>query len=257
MSTQKIGLSSIDSSEFLMGNKNQQNNSNIVKNKEENKEKEILKILEKNNMPQRHSYFQLRYFVVGKEPTNQAKMWQCLREIRARKSSLDSIELEYEEQKDNLEMLEIEEKTIEINKNKTENKELFNLIEKENEIKKRKITRKKKSIIGNMAELLNKKKYIKEELDFFLEMFKAIEKTEPLKSLDDVESQKNYWSEKLTQKLNLKLLSGSAIDNELIETIVSLPDDMAIKKQVINTLTLRQEQIIKKIEENKGKINGN
>lgn len=257
MSTQKIGLSGIDSSEILMGSKKKQENL-------ENKKIEIFNLLEKNKMPQRHSYFQLRYFVIGKEPTNQSKMWQCLREIRARTSSLEGIELEYEEQKDALELLEIEEKTLEINKKSTKNTEsianiteLDNLKQKENEIKIRKIKRKKKSIISNMVELLNKKKYIEEELNFFLEMFKAIERVEPLRSLDDVEAQKNYWSEKLTQKLNLKLLSGGSIDNELIETIVALPDDMTIKKQVINTLTLRQEQIVKKIEENKGKLNGN
>ena len=35
--------------------------------------KEMSKILE-HQLPERHSYFQLRYFLIGKEPTNQSKI---------------------------------------------------------------------------------------------------------------------------------------------------------------------------------------
>ena len=50
----------------------------------------------KNEVVQRHSYFQLKYFLIGKEPTNQAKMWQCLRELKTRRQSLKAISLEIE-----------------------------------------------------------------------------------------------------------------------------------------------------------------
>jgi len=243
MSNHQIGLSGIESQE------------DVTLGKEQKKE-EISRILEKN-MPQRHSYFQMRYFIIGKEPTNQSKMWQCLREMKTRKESLESIELEVEDQKDTLDLLGIEEKAILIGKIEEENKEIKLLREEENKIKIKKVKRKKKAIKSNIVQLLNKKKYIEEELNFFLEMFKTLEKVEPLKDLDDLESQKAYWSERLAQKLNMKMLLGGQLESELVETIVALPDDMEIKKQMLGTLTLRHNQITKKIEENKGKMNGN
>ena len=56
----------------------------------------------------RHSYFQLKYFVIGKEPTLQAQMWQCLRELQARKETIDSLALEIEDTKDQIELLDVE-----------------------------------------------------------------------------------------------------------------------------------------------------
>lgn len=243
MSNHQIGLSGIKSEEDVtLGKKS--------------KREEISKIIEKS-VPERHSFFQLRYFVIGKEPTNQAKMWQCLREIKARKDSLDSIELEIEEQKDTLELLELEEKVLDLNNFKEDTAEINELKSQENRIKVKKAKRQKKSTTSNIAQLLNRKKYIEEELEFFLEMFKTLETVEPLKSLDDVNAQKEYWAEKLTQKLNLKMLLGGQLESELVETIVALPDDMNIKKQILNTLTLRHEQLVKKIEGNRGQLNGN
>ena len=65
--------------------------------------KEILK----NEIAERHSYFQMKYFIINKEPTIQSKMWQCLREIKTRHESLESIMLEIDEGKDNLELIDI------------------------------------------------------------------------------------------------------------------------------------------------------
>ena len=58
-------------------------------------------------MAERHSYFQMKYFIVNKEPTTQSKMWQCLREIKSRYESLQALDLEVDESKDNLELIDI------------------------------------------------------------------------------------------------------------------------------------------------------
>jgi len=243
MSNHEIGLSGIESQE------------DVEFGEKEGKKDEISRILEKN-LPQRHSYFQLRYFVIGKEPTNQSKMWQCLREIKTRKESLDSIELEVQEQIDALELKEIEEKVLRMESPMaSSNLEVSELRGKEKEIKLRKVKRQKKAAKSNIIQLLSRKKYIEEELSFFLEMFKALEKTEPLKDLDDLEAQKAYWSEKLAQKLNMKMLLGGQLESELVETIVALPDDMEIKKRILSTLAMRHESIVKKMED-KGTANG-
>ena len=55
----------------------------------------------KNEPVNRHSYVQLKYFLIGKEPTIQAKMWQCIKELKTRRDSLNALELIHD--KDRLE----------------------------------------------------------------------------------------------------------------------------------------------------------
>jgi hypothetical protein len=196
----------------------------------------------KQEIAQRHSYFQLKYFVIGKEPTVQSKMWQCLRELKSRKESLDSIELEIEESKDKLELIDIS-----IQKNNLEHSETDKLTQRENEIKIRQIERQKKALQANQIQLAERKKWIYEEAQFFLETFKNLLKVEPLKHFDDITSQKQYWTERLSQKLNLKMLTNNQLDTELIETIIALPDDMPIKKQTLGTLELRHASMVNQL----------
>jgi len=49
------------------------------------------------------------------------------------------------------------------------------------------------------------------------------------------------------------MILGGRLDNELVETVVALPDDINVKKQILNTLNLRHAQIIKNLEQNKEK----
>ena len=210
--------------------------------------KEELSRILKNEVAERHSYFQLRYFLIGKEPTIQSKMWQCIKELKIRKEALDSLELEYQEQKDKLELLGIEESLSEIEKFETNSEQELALRDKQKEIKIRRIKRQKQAVISSLNEFINKKKYVEEESRFFLEMFKSLESTEKLKPFDDVDAQKEYWAERLSQKLNLKMLTNGQLDTELIETIVALPDDMKIKQQAIKMLDLRHSQMTKSLE---------
>lgn len=54
---------------------------------------DIDQVLEEQ-LVERHSYFQLKHFVVGKEPTNQSKMWRCLTELKTRKDTIEAIKEE-------------------------------------------------------------------------------------------------------------------------------------------------------------------
>ena len=214
-----------------------------------------------NEVCSRHSYFQLRYFLIGKEPTIQAKMWQCLRELKTRRESLSALDLEIEETKDKIELLNINIEKIKIEQNFEEPDNTkghliiyIELNKQEGDIKIRQAERQIKSAEVNLAQLTEKQKWLEEECQFFLQTFIVLEKTEKLKHFDDVDSQKQYWSDKLTNKLNLRMLTGNPLDIELIETIISLPDDMPVKKQTINTLNNRHAQMadaLKKIEEKK------
>lgn len=245
MSNQIVGLSGIKSEEKVW-----------IKPKSPCLLAEIEKVLE-NEPASRHSYFQLKYFLIGKEPTNQGKMWQCLRELKTRKESLDSLELEVEETKDRLELLDIKIEKIKNSEIKTDNLDnLLELNKREQIIKLRQAERQKAAIKTTLENLAERKKWLQEESKFFLETFKSIQKIEPLKAFDDLEAQKQYWGEKLTQKLNLKMLTSNHLDSDIVETIISLPDDVPLKKQTLSTLNIRHAQMIQQMKDSIGKIEG-
>jgi hypothetical protein len=201
----------------------------------------IKKIDEIPSLPSRHSFFQLRYFLIEKEPTNQAKMWQCIRELKARRENLQSSISQIEEEKDKLELQDIY--LQKLDKIKTEEKDELSL--KETDIKIRQIKRYIESIKENINKLEQTKSWIEEESEFFYQTYKNIEETEPLKKYDDIDAQKEYWGTKLLEKINLKILIQNNIDIELIETALALPDDIPIKKQVLNKLNDIQANILK------------
>lgn len=207
-----------------------------------------------NKVVSRHSYFQLKYFLIGKEPTNQAKMWQCLKELKMRKDNLKSLNLQFDEEKDKLELQEISLLKL----NKIKETESDDLSKKEIEIKQRQINRVILKIKDTILDLEEKKKFLEEECEFFIQTYKNIEKTEPLKHFDDIDSQKEYWGTKLLERINLKILLENHIDIESVETVLALPDDIPIKQQVLNKLNNLQANILKlqndfkKIGENNG-----
>lgn len=200
------------------------------------------KFLEKHEMADRHSFFQLKYFVIGKEPTIQGKLWQCVREIKDRKESLEALALEIEEQKDNLVLTKI---SIEKGAFST----LMDAADaKVHTININRLKRQVTALEKTIDKLLKKQKNIKEELGFFVGAFENLEKVEPFKLFDDEESQIAYWSEKLSQKLNMKLLLHSKIDIDVAETILALPNNASVKKQLISVMELQQNGHEKKIE---------
>ena len=194
----------------------------------------------KNDVISRHSYFQLKYFLIGKEPTNQAKMWQCLRELKLRKDNLKNLLLQIEEEKDKFELHEIN--LIKLNKLK--DKETDEIITKELIVKQRQLNRAIEGVKNTILDLQEKQRFIEEECEFFLQTYKNIEKIEPIKNFDDIEAQKEYWGTKLLEKMNLKILLENNIDIELVETVLSLPDDIPIKQQVLNKLNALQANML-------------
>lgn len=188
--------------------------------------------LMKYDVVERHSYFQLKYFVIGKEPTTQAKLWRCIRELESRNKSLQAIELEIEDTNDDIELLHIKikepfENQFEQNKNKKQ------ILTRKNE-------RKTKALVEKLSNLKNKKRYIEEEAAFFVQAFESLEKIEKIKPFDDLEAQTEYWNKKLKQELNLKMILRQPLDTELTKTILALDDKMPAKQMMCNVLeTLR------------------
>jgi hypothetical protein len=218
---------------------------------------QINKILE-NELSERHSYFQLKYFVIGKEPTLQGKMWQCIRELGSRKDSLDAVEIENYELNDKKELIDIQiEKNNLTLKNIEESSPEGDLNARECRVITRQLERQKQKTENALVDLNKKQNYILEEANFFLETFKSLEEIEPLKDFDDLPSQQHYWDEKLSNELNLKLLLQRAPDVELVKTIMSLNNNSPTKQQTIKMLENIQQQALVQIEQTKIEDNKN
>ncbi len=210
---------------------------------------EAEEILQKNDLAERHSFFQLKCFNIHKEPNTQGKLWQCLREMTVRSKNIRALELEIEETNDNIELLKIHLEMIHIKCKEIseENIELKNLKYREKQININKIRRKIYSTEESLKELKNRIKYQQEELKFFIQEFNSLEKIEKVKSIDDINAQKEYWENKLYQDVKLRSLLGYPIDIELAKCILSITDDSKLKNNFIKQLENVQNKITHQI----------
>lgn len=168
----------------------------------------------------RHSFFQLQYFVIGKEPTLQAKLWRCLQEIHSRQEQLAAISLEIEETEDRILIYKEEVENLSVNNSDFRTK-----------IKCRQFQRRLQSSENTLVSLRRKLSMIQDEKNFFIQAFEVLENKEPLKPYDDLGSQKEYWNEKLHKEMQLKILLNQPLSTELVGTIMALPADCKIKKE--------------------------
>ena len=231
---------------------------------------EIMEKILNTDIVNRHSYFQLKYFVVGKEPTHQSKLWRCLKELQARAESLEGIKIEIENGEDDLVLCRIEVERLNLALGTvTERLEaalraddvsppslapLFQLEEKELYVKIKKSERRAKSMEKHLNTFSKRLKEVEEEANFFIKSFLSLEALEPLKPFDDLESQQSYWNEKFAEELNLRHLLGQPVSFELIKSILSLNNDSPIKMQIVNTLEKKQNLILESLTEISSKI---
>ena len=200
-----------------------------------------------NDVVNRHSLFQLKYFVVGKEPTHQSKLWRCVRELQARRESIQALSGELENGRDELELCEIqllrlrERQAVAVDD--FDYRELVVLLRREE--------RRRESIVRSIDTLGKKLKDAEEEAVFFLKSFQSLEQLEPLQPFDDMGAQQSYWNAKFAEELNLRALMGQPISYELVKSILSLNNDAPIKMQIVNTLESKQKQMLQILKEEK------
>ncbi len=171
----------------------------------------------KSGVPNRHTFFQLLHFVVGKEPTHQAKMKRCVDELKSRKSSVESILMEMDDTRDRNQLIE-ESLTDAIDKSETQKRMARRMI-RQNEI--------------SLERLVDKLKSVEEEMLFFVEMFNQLNVVEAFKNWDDVDVQNEYWNAKLMEEVNYRLMMRMPIDFEVVRTALALPASAPIRKKIV------------------------
>jgi DNA polymerase III delta prime subunit len=192
--------------------------------------KQACELIESSNLASRHTFYQLKHFVLGKEITTQAKMQKCLREIDARKSSIKSMVLGIEEAEDEAKVLDLKMAVLEKKKEKNE------LHKEYKSIQKRKLTRKKAMLLDTIGEMRKKLLETEEEMSFFLSAYRQLEKIEPLRRHDDPEANAHYWDENFAQELQLRLLLQKPLDLELVKCILAMDSASPTRKEMIGIL---------------------
>lgn len=195
-------------------------------------------LITKSQVLNRHTFYQLKHFVLGKELTTQAKLQKCLREIEARAESVKSMNLAMEETSDNVRLLDLKLAVLEKKKDKNE------LHKEYKSIQKRKLDRKKTALVDSMRETAKKLKETEEEMSFFMAAFQQLEKIEPLKRHDDPESNAQFWNENFAQELQLRLLLQKPLDLELVKCILALDPESSTRKEMIGILEQIQTQAL-------------
>ncbi len=204
-------------------------------------------ILKKADMPERHTFYQIEKFIIGKEVTVQAQLWSIVRELRARRDTIDGFKKDLKDTEDNLEMFDVKIQRMErfIRKETQNSTEDSDLNIRECEINIRKLERDKQCLIESGRKLNRKLQDITEEVDFLFKAFnRIVTQYGDMKPLDDEESQREMWNEKLLEELNLRVLLQRPLDPEFIRTIMCLHTDAPVRKQIEGMITNIQTKLI-------------
>jgi hypothetical protein len=213
----------------------------------ENLLEKVDKILDKANLPERHTFYQIQKFIIGKEPTGQAQLWAIVRELQARRDSVEAIKKDLRDAEDNLELLDlkIERLNRQIREDAKSEGPFTDLNIQEHEINIRKLQREKEALVAAARKVNKKLKSILEEMDFLAKGFELVlSQVGEMKPIDDEEAQKEMWNEKLLEEFNLRVILQRPLDPEFIKTVMCLHDEAVVKKHVVNLVENIQKKMI-------------
>lgn len=208
-------------------------------------------ILKKAELPDRHTFFQIEKFLIGKEPTGQAQLWQIVRELKARQETVESYKKQLEDCEDELELFDIRIERLNRNirdlakKESDVEGEYNDLRIQECEINIRKLQREKEHLVKAARKVQQKLKNLMEEMAFLAAGYdRIVAVVGDMKSLDDEQAQREYWNEKLLEEFNLRVMFNRPLDPEFVKTVLSLDDGSPVKTHVIGLVNQIQHKMI-------------
>lgn len=178
----------------------------------------------------RHTFYQLKHFVLGKEVTTQAKMWKCIRELEARLGSAKSIASGIAEAEDDLKILDIRAQVLEKKKSKSP------LHREYKEVRRRKLDRRRLALEESVSDMRRRLLETEEEMRFFLGAYRQMEAIEPLRPHDDPEANASYWDQNFAQELQLRMMLQRPLDPELVKCILAMHEGSAVRRELVGIL---------------------
>lgn len=204
-------------------------------------------ILEKADMPDRHTFFQIEKFIIGKEPTAQAQLWAIVRELQSRMETVKSFQKDLSDAEDNLELFEVKIERLDrrIKEESTCNDANSDLNIREYEINIRKLQREQSSLVEAAQKVKKKLECILEEMNYLVAGYeKIVSHYGEMKPVDDEQSQKEMWNEKLLEEFNLRIILQRPLDPEFVKTVLCLNDEAPVKKQLVTLIENIQKNMV-------------
>lgn len=195
-------------------------------------------VVSKSGVSGRHTFYQLKHFVLGKELTTQSKMWKCLREMDARLNSAKSMKNGIEDAEDDCRALEIKMEVLEKKKTKSR------LHREYLDIQRRKLERKRVSLMESICEMRKRLSETEEEIGFFLGAYGQLESIEPLRDHDDLEANAEYWDQNFAQELQLRLMFQKPLEVELVKSILALGGNSSTRRELVGMIEQIQRQAL-------------
>lgn len=178
----------------------------------------------------RHTFYQLKHFVLGKEITTQAKMWKCIRELEARLGAAKSIASGIAEAEDDLKILDIRAQVLEKKKSKS------TLHREYKEVRRRKLDRRRLALEESVSDMRRRLSETEEEMRFFLGAYRQMEAIEPLRPHDDPEANASYWDQNFAQELQLRMMLQKPLDPELAKCILAMHEGSSVRRELVGIL---------------------
>ena len=188
----------------------------------------------------RHSFFQLQYFVIGKEPTVQARIQTCKGELISRKDEIESFMTMLEEAYDQYRVYEFNIEQIKGERHPDQ-------IEEMDQLNIRKLRRQMKVLDYQIEDFKAKMRAKEDEANFLIGLYEKLCEIEEPKDWDSLEVQSEYWNAKLTREIETQLLLGNKPDAETLKSVFVLPSGMPIK-EITNGLIRKGEELFAKQE---------
>lgn len=209
--------------------------------------KQVDDILKSAELPDRHTFYQIEKFIIGKETTAHAQLWQIIREMDSRISTIDSLKNELETAEDDLELfdIKIERLNRKIRQEGESESEHSDLNIRQCEISIRKLQREKHSLVTASRKARKKLTNVLEELAFLHMCYeKTLDTVGELKPWDDAESQKELWHEKLLEEFNLRVVLQRPLDPEFVRTVLCLDEDALVKRHMTKLVDNIQQKML-------------
>lgn len=202
-------------------------------------------ILSEHKIPSCHSNFQIRNFIIGKESSTIAKLWQCIRELQARQETIDALESDYKDLLDNIEIAKLDLQELEESFEQVVNDKVGILQNKKKTIQIRKQIRAIERLQKSKNTLDNQRANILKEMKVLIEEFDNLNKECPYQDFEDEEAQLAYWTNKFEKEIVLAQTLGLPPNPELLKSCLALPESSNLRKNIEIALLQANKKLIK------------
>jgi hypothetical protein len=201
-------------------------------------------IINQHKILPKHTNFQIEHFMIGKEFTTEGKIWQCIRELSARRDTLKNINLELSDAEDNLQLIKIKIEKLKVKSTFSKNRDLEILNQKQKEILIRKCERKLQSLDNLHQNVIERKEAVLAECNKIIDIFNKLNPENKTINIDDDQNQLEYWNSKLNEEVTLSSVLGYPLSVDVVRSIIALPNTAPVRAQILSAMESQGKKML-------------